>query len=218
MPEKVCIVYHDMLTAYGHGLSCCMEALFANRTVFRKVTRFESDNASPAIAACFPLELFPDDVRNTAEASVLYLLNNIPENLSLLADDPVFFFALTQGEISKLENTEKQWTAQLLVKEIMKHFPINSKSAVFSASCASGNIALARAAAEISSGRIDQAVVIGCDVVSEFTYAGFSSVHAIAEDMCRPYDAAHNGLLLGDAVGIIVLASEKKALAIRAMS
>ena len=209
MAEKVCIVYHDILTAYGHGSACCMDALFQNQTNFRKVTRFHSGN--PAVAACFPEELISGDTEYVAESSVKYLLDHVPGGKGFLTDDAELFFSLTQGEIHKLENPEKIWTAQLLAQEIQKYLNRKSGFRIFSASCASGNIALARAAAEIESERTDQVIVIGCDTVSEFTYAGFSSVHAVTPSVCRPYDISHDGLLLGDASGIIVLASEKKA-------
>ena len=211
MAEKVCIVYHDILTAYGHGTACCMDTLFQNRTKFRKMTRFHSDGEIPAVAACFPEELFSGDTQYIAETSVKYLLDQVPAGKEYLSGNAALFFALTQGEIHKLDNPEKIWTAQILAKEIQKYLNRDSGFRIFSASCASGNIALARAAAEIEAARMDHAIVIGCDVVSEFTYAGFSSVHAITQTVCRPYDISHNGLLLGDAAGIIVLASEKKA-------
>lgn len=212
MPDKVCIVYHDMITAYGHGLSCCMEALFKNQTNFREIKRFCCSSELPGIAACFPEELVSANDPEPAERAVMHLLNRMPWG-RLLSDNRItVYFALTQGEISKLDNPEKIWTAQLLVQAVKKYFPQKFDCRIFSASCASGNIALARAAAEIASGKAEEILVIGCDVVSEFTHAGFSSVHAITPGrVCRPYDMAHDGLLLGDAAGVMLLMSEKKA-------
>jgi len=211
MSERVCIVYHDMITVYGHGVSRCMEALFANRTDFREITRFGVRTEPPARAACFPAELIPDDLENPAENSILRLLDRMEESGPFLRECAAAFWALTQGEIDKLDNAEKVWTAKLLERAVAKRLPTGIDSRIFSASCASGNIALARAAFEISSGRAEQVVVLGCDVVSEFTFSGFSSVHALTPTTCRPYDSAHDGLLLGDAAGVMVLCSEKKA-------
>ena len=211
MSEKVCVVYHDMLTTYGHGISCCVDALFQNRTNFLPVKRFEANMEVPAIAACFPEGLFPEKSNHIAEQSVMYLLDFMQKNSPFSADEIPCYFALTQGEISELENAEQKWTAKVLIEEIGKQVKLHERSRIFSASCASGNIALARAAAEIASENMDQVLVIGCDVVSEFTFSGFFSVHAITPDGCRPYDISHNGLFLGDAAGVILLASERKA-------
>ena len=211
MSEKVCIVYSDILTVYGHGVSCCMKGLFENRTGFAQVTRFQSNAPEPAVAACFPEEILPGAGDCLAGASLVFLLEKMMEKISFRGEMPTFFFALTQGEISKLDNPEKLWTAQVLVRELAGYYPVNNRSRIFSASCASGNIALARASAEIERGFPGPILVAGCDVVSEFTYAGFSSVHAVTPGVCRPYDISHDGLLLGDAAGVILLASEKTA-------
>lgn len=210
MSDRVCIVYHDMLTVYGHGVARCVEALFDKRTAFAPVDRFQITAETPAVAACFPKDLFPGKGEKLAQEATAFLLKQIPENMQ--TPDPVFFWALTQGEISQLENPQKMWTAQVLVQETARQFGCHKNSRIFSGSCASGNIALARGAAAIRSGLLDQVTVIGCDVVSEFTYAGFSSVHAITPEVCRPYDISHDGLLLGDAVGVMVLVSERKAM------
>lgn len=209
MSERVCIVYHDMVTVYGHGVSCCTEALFEKKTRFTQAEDFPGTADCPARAAFFPRELFPDR-DNIAERSVMYLLKNVPESFPV--NGLPFFFALTQGEICHLENAQKAWTAELLVRKIAGEWGISERSRIYSASCASGNVALARAAAEIRAGKAEQIWVAGCETVSEFTFSGFASVHAITPDVCRPYDASHNGLLLGEAAGIMLLTSEKHAI------
>ena len=212
MSEKACIVYHDMVTAYGHGAACCLAGLFENRSCFSSITRFRTDAETPFRAACFSEELFPgkeDD--HIAERAIGCLLEEMMRKEIFISENAMIFFALTQGEISELHNPENIWTAKVLENRILKRFFPKHRSKIFSASCASGNIALARAAYEIESGHAEQVIVIGCDVVSEFTFAGFSSVHALTSDLCRPYDMAHDGLLLGDAAGVMVLTSEKKA-------
>lgn len=209
MNERVCVVYHDMLTAYGHGVSCCTDALFKRQTNFTQSEYFAEGTDSSTRVAYFPQDLFASR-NNIAESAVMYLLNNIPKIFSV--SDLPFFFALTQGEICKLENAQGSWTASLLVRKVAEQVAINEKSRIFSASCASGNVALARAAAEIASGKMEQIWVVGCETVSEFTFSGFASIHALTSDECRPYDASHNGLLLGDAAGIMLLVSEKLAI------
>lgn len=210
MSEKACIVYSDMLTAYGHGPERCMEALYAGRPGFREITRFPVGEDSPKLAACFPVDLVPDTEERPAEKAMTILLDRM-DNAFPLSGFPAVFWALTQGEISLLDNAEKVWTAKLLEREIAKKFSPGTRSTIFSASCASGNIALARAAAEIEAGHLDLILVAGCDLVSEFTFSGFASVHAVTPGICRPYDLHHDGLLLGDAAGVLVLASEEKA-------
>ena len=75
----------------------------------------------------------------------------------------------------------------------------------------SGNVALARAAAKIQDGSIEYAIVAGCDIVSEFVFSGFASLGAMDSKGARPYDRDRAGLTLGEAAGVIVLASEGAA-------
>ena len=208
MRERVCVVYHDILTTYGHGVSCCTEALFNKQSNFTQTEYSAVASDFSSVAAYFPKDFFASR-DNIAEGATMCLLNSIPKMFSV--KNLPFFFALTQGEIGKLENNGGMWTAELLVREIAGHVAMNERSRIFSASCASGNVALARAASEIASGKMEQIWVVGCETVSEFTFSGFASVHAITPDVCRPYDASHNGLLLGEAAGIMLLTSEKLA-------
>ena len=88
MSEKVCIVYHDIITAYGHGLSCCMEALYKNQTNFRTITRFDCNSDLPGIAACFPEELVAANDPEPAERSIMYLLNKLAAEKLLTESAP----------------------------------------------------------------------------------------------------------------------------------
>ena len=81
MSEKVCIVYHDMLTVYGHGVSCCVKALFENKTAFLPVSRFKCAAQEPGLAACFPENLFPGREENICENAVAFLLKQMPPEM-----------------------------------------------------------------------------------------------------------------------------------------
>ncbi len=50
-------------------------------------------------------------------------------------------------------------------------------------------------------------VVIGADVVSDFTLSGFRALNALSDAPCRPFDAARRGINLGEAAGVLVLSS-----------
>jgi 3-oxoacyl-[acyl-carrier-protein] synthase II len=63
----------------------------------------------------------------------------------------------------------------------------------------------------IRDGDRDCALVVGCDNVSEFVAAGFSSLMALDEDMAHPFDTRRKGLSLGEAAGFLLLMSESRA-------
>ena len=62
----------------------------------------------------------------------------------------------------------------------------------------------------IEAGLCDMAVVIGCDVQSEFIISGFQCLHALSPDECRPFDKDRCGLNLGEAAATIVYSGEQK--------
>lgn len=204
MTETVYIVHLDCLTGYGHGFNECWKQLMSGVSAFRPITRFAVAEDLPQQAACFP-ERYGFSASEPAKDSILYLTRQLPE---VPVDTPVYF-SLTQGEINALENPEKKWTAEVLTEPLMRELGLRGGHRIYSGACASGNMALARAAAAIDAGFTEQILVIGCDLVSEFVYSGFASVNAMTTGTCRPYDAAHDGLLLGDAAGIVLLASER---------
>lgn len=59
---------------------------------------------------------------------------------------------------------------------------------------------------QLAAGNCPFALVIGCDIVSEFVHSGFSALGAVSEEVCRPYDAARSGLTLGEAASALLLA------------
>ena len=62
----------------------------------------------------------------------------------------------------------------------------------------------------IQSGQYENAVVAGADVISKFVLSGFQSFQAISDEPCKPFDAARNGINLGEGAGTIILSSQKK--------
>ena len=79
---------------------------------------------------------------------------------------------------------------------------------LISNACISGVSALIMAARLIDEGQYNKAIVAGCDVLSPFITSGFLSFKSISPQCCRPYDAARNGLNLGEACGSVLLTSE----------
>jgi 3-oxoacyl-[acyl-carrier-protein] synthase II len=76
---------------------------------------------------------------------------------------------------------------------------------IFSNACASGVNAVGHAFNAIKKGEYDVAICGGYDTMSEFTFAGFSSLMALSPTLCRPFDNGRDGLVLGEGAGILVL-------------
>ena len=116
-----------------------------------------------------------------------------------------FFLSTTKGNVHLLAKGE---TERALLGTsaaiICRHFGNPNPPVVVSNACISGLSAQIAAMRSIEAGLCDTAVVIGCDVQSEFIISGFQCLHALTPDECRPFDKDRCGLNLGEAAATIV--------------
>lgn len=123
-----------------------------------------------------------------------------------------FFLATTKGNVHLLAagDTERALLGSS-ANLICRHFGNPNPPVVVSNACISGLAAQIVAMRSIKDGVCDTAVVIGCDVQSEFIISGFQCLHALSPDACRPFDRDRCGLNLGEAAATIVYSGKCEA-------
>jgi 3-oxoacyl-[acyl-carrier-protein] synthase-1 len=85
------------------------------------------------------------------------------------------------------------------------YFNSSNKPIVVSNACISGVLAILIGSRLIKAGRCDHVIVAGGDILTEFAVSGFQSFQSLSPKPCRPFDAARDGLSLGEGCGSIVL-------------
>lgn len=75
---------------------------------------------------------------------------------------------------------------------------------VVSNACISGVSAQIATARLLSQHHFEHAIVVGCDVMTQFIVSGFQSFKALSPAPCRPFDAERTGLNLGEAAATVV--------------
>ncbi len=132
-------------------------------------------------------------------------------NLGVRADERwLFVLSTTKGDINPLKEGDfVRANPRYLMEELQRELPFASKGEVVSCACISGLSALIYAADKIAAGQADHALIVGADLVSEFTTQGFESFFALDSGPCRPFDRDRNGLNLGEAAASIVLSRDK---------
>jgi len=93
--------------------------------------------------------------------------------------------------------------------EFLQHFFGNpNKPLVVSNACISGVLAILIGSRLIQAGLYDHVMATGGDLVTEFVVSGFQSFQSLSPGPCKPFDAARDGLSLGEGCGTIVLSRD----------
>jgi len=88
---------------------------------------------------------------------------------------------------------------------LARWFGLRGERATFATACSASAMAIGWAFDLVASGRLDCALAGGADTLCELTYAGFNSLRAVDPAPCRPFDAARDGLSLGEGAGFVIL-------------
>ena len=99
----------------------------------------------------------------------------------------------------------------VLLARVQVLLGVTEPGRIISAACASSSAAVAHGASLIATGARDSVLVVACDAVTEFIYAGFASLMALDPDGARPFDKARKGLTVGEGAGFVWLMSEARA-------
>lgn len=90
-------------------------------------------------------------------------------------------------------------------------FDLEGPQLTIPTACAAGNYAIADALELLRAGEADLMLAGGADAFSRSAFIGFSRLHAMAPEVCRPFDAERRGLLLGEGAAILVLEGAVRA-------
>lgn len=88
---------------------------------------------------------------------------------------------------------------------VRQHFGLTGPASVLSVACASSAKVFATAARALTAGLVDAAIVGGVDTLCLTTLYGFGSLELLSKQPCRPYDAARDGISLGEAAAFALL-------------
>ena len=192
-----------------------------NRVTGVKLNDDKGMSDHPFQAALFADENFYSDHSTTSYTKFEKLLiASISGALAGTAISPsdkktVLIISSTKGNISLLETEapsaalNKRISLNTSAQLVAGHFQFANKPVVISNACISGMLAILTGMRLIQSGQYDHAVVAGADVISKFVLSGFQSFQAVSQLPCRPFDAARDGINLGEGAGTVILTSNR---------
>ncbi len=211
---KAVIVASDMITPYGAGIDACWRGILSGRTAVSRVDRFETASFQSGLAGTVRGLSYHGD-----ESLVMQMLGSLFGNGRItIPGDAKIVLATTKGEIDFLEMSilkgagdPARSTVGRLLHKVAALTGARGGSLAVSAACTSSAAAAARAAAMIRNERADCVLVVACDSVTEFIFAGFSSLMALDRVPARPFDRKRAGLNVGEAAAFALIMSEDRA-------
>ena len=196
MREPAAVLGTALATPFGTSAETNCAALFSGKTAFRIPAHFDSRGRLLGI---------DPELDGGSGSRAVRLLEKLRASVTFpIPADAVLFLSTTVGAIDLLERGNGCDTSAFLLEEAKKIFGLRTGILV-SAACASGQTAVSLAMEQLAAGNCRHALVVGCDIASEFVTAGFAALGACSKTFCRPYDAARDGLTLGEAAAALLL-------------
>jgi 3-oxoacyl-[acyl-carrier-protein] synthase II len=108
-----------------------------------------------------------------------------------------------RGQTTRVHHYQVQMQS-LLVQEA---YGLRGPISIITNACASGANAIGDAYMKIRQGQTETALALGYDALCQLVFAGFDSLQALSQDLPRPFDAARDGLAIGEGAATVVLES-----------
>ncbi|MCJ8210559.1 beta-ketoacyl-[acyl-carrier-protein] synthase family protein [Mucilaginibacter sp. RS28] len=172
----------------------------------------------PVAAAVFAPDDFPQGEYTKFEQLLIASIEDALKNTAVDPRNPRtgLVISSTKGNISLIENhpydsaLKKRVDLGASAALIAQRFGFTSQPIVICNACVSGVMAILTAARMIESGRFENVVVAGADVVSKFVVSGFQSFQALSSEVCKPFDKDRNGLNLGEGAATVILSESEQ--------
>ncbi|NVN91090.1 MAG: beta-ketoacyl-[acyl-carrier-protein] synthase family protein [Desulfuromonadales bacterium] len=214
MGTKAVVVAIDIITPYGLGCDACWDGLLSNRSALSTLSRFKTEAFMADCAGVIA------GLEYHGETSLVMqmICRLFAACSSTIPADARLLLATTKGEIDFLEKSILSGNGDVaessldrLLEKVAECSGARGDGLVLSAACTSSSAAAAQAAAMIRAGHADCVLVVACDAVTEFVYAGFSSLMALDKNPARPFDKNRAGLSVGEAAGYLLIMSQERA-------
>lgn len=234
MSERVAVTGIGAVSALGHGASATFEALLAGERGFRALTLFDTLDARARLAAevrglevadiaprAEAREFSRTDALALAAAREALGPASVPASrlgLCLGGTSGAMFEAereLLAGPLARVEPAR----AALLVSQpldltaarVARALGGARRRSTLCAACSSSALAIAQGASWLAKGDVDVVLAGGADGLCRLTFFGFDALGALDPAPCRPFDAARQGLGLGEGAACLRLEREADA-------
>lgn len=205
--RRVWCIADSICSPLARGSGENLSALLEGRSGIRRYEAGSFGAGEPFCASLFDRSRFDTSEKPLFEQVLEACTRDAVAASGIDASSPRVLFVLstTKGDIERIGTDSAALPLSVPAMRLAAAFGNPNRPLVVSNACISGLAALLQAQRLLQSGRYDLAVVSGADVHSIFTISGFQSLGALSASPCRPFDAARDGMNLGDGAACIVL-------------
>ncbi len=198
------------ISSIGNSLEDMLPPLYRGDTAVDNITRFSTEKLEYHKGACISgLDSNDDDNR------ISELTKRLMAHIKSPPEGTYLVWTGIKGDVEFIESrAEGKAKTDLYLaghyrKLVAKTLGIEDSGMEINAACASSTMGLALAAQLISSGSHSSVLVCGADIVSRFSFTGFSALRGLSATVCRPFDKERDGLVLGDGAAALLLTDEE---------
>lgn len=238
LPPRVVVTGAGIVTALGLGWAPNAQGFRAGKTAFRPVTLFDvtRQRAKRAAEVDLPSQLVCKGLSHRNEkrldrAGRMLLLaaqeawtqsgwepsENLPLVLGTTAGgmtlgEQYFRHALAAPDSHRQQPTRAlYYQAQIQARVVEEAFGFHGPISIIANACASGTSAIGHAWEMIRRGHAKRVFTGGYDALCQMVFAGFDVLQALSPTVCRPFDAARDGLALGEGAAMLTLETLESA-------
>lgn len=237
-PARVVITGAGVITALGTGWAANAAGFRAGRAAFRPVSVFDVSRQRVKVAAEVELpaelpgtRLGAREARRLNRAGRLLLhaaheawrqsgweaTDCLPLVLGTtsggMASGEAYFVQATAQprDFRRQPSRALHYQAQRQGLNLQSAFDFGGPIIILANACASGANAIGHAFELVRRGFAPRALTGGYDALSRMVFAGFDALQTLSSTRCRPFDAARDGLALGEGAAVLALESLESA-------
>ena len=114
-------------------------------------------------------------------------------------------------DYKKTSYKSKKSSIDTYAKELSQELGLNDFTMTINTACTSSANALLEASNLIDCGVVEYAIVLGVEIYSPLMSSGFYTMDLISPTFVKPFDKNRDGLVLGEALGAILLGKENSS-------
>ncbi|MDC3388621.1 beta-ketoacyl synthase [Flavobacteriaceae bacterium] len=223
MQQESYVLYTDLISPLGFSIEENFEALKNGASglqpnthpLFKKKT-YTSVIDTATIDDSFSVVGTVDQYTKLEKLSILLIDKMLKRtNIDPKNQRTLLIYATTKGNIDLAETKNaKNSPKRVLLSEfknvLKNYFGFANDPILISNACISGTQAIIYADSLLKTKLYDHVIVVGGDIVSNFTLSGFYALNALSEELCKPFDAHRKGINIGECCTTVVLTSKKE--------